>query len=150
MSKMSEAYRVDAKMESEAGVRCEFLGPCWVTLRRAGGNNKQYQRIVQDLTKPVRRKIANETISIQELDEIYMKAYARAVVVGWEDVTDLDDNPVPFTEANFIRVMQMYPDFWDDIQREAARMTNFRKDQNKLDGEDLGNSLSGTSSGATH
>lgn len=150
MSKMSDAYRVDPELESKTGVRLEFQGPCWITMKRAGGNNRAYQRAIQELTKPVRRQITNETIDPDKLNEIYIRAYARAVVLGWEEVTDLEDNALAYSEANFLKAMQLYPDLWEDVQREATKLTNFRKETNGEDGEELGNSSFGISSGVQH
>lgn len=146
MAGLYQTFGTDKSLETSQGVWLDF-GDAKIHVRRAGGGNKKYQTVLRQLTQPVRRQIANETIDPDKLNMIFVQAYARAVVLGWEGVTDENDNELPFTESNFIKVMTDLPDLWQALQSEADRMANFRQVQNAEDGEALGNSSSGTSNG---
>ena len=141
-----ETYGTDKQLETSQGVWLDF-GPAKFHVKRAGGGNKKYQTLLRQLTQPVRRLIANETIDPEKLDLIFMQAYARAVVLDWQNVTDRQGNPLEYNETNFIRVMTDLKDLWVALQAECDRMANFRQTQNAEDGEALGNSSSGTSNG---
>jgi hypothetical protein len=149
MSNLYKMYQTDTAMESEVGITLAF-DEVKIHVKRAGGSNKKFSEVLRRLTNPVRRQIQNDTISPDKVNTIFMQVYARAVVLGWENVTDENDNPLPFTEENFVKVMTDLPDFWAALQEECAKVSNFRQIANEEDGTHLGNSSSGTSSGGVH
>lgn len=138
MTSLYEAYGTDKHIEAELGVSLDF-GPSTFVVRRAGGSNKRYQTVLRQLIAPVRRQVQNETIPPESLDKIFMQTYARTVVLGWTGVTDAENNPLEFNEGNFVKLMQDLPDLWRQLQEECDRLTNFRSDSVRANGEALGN-----------
>ena len=138
MASLYETYRTDKNAEAEIGITLDF-GPASFVVRRAGGSNKRYQSVLRQLITPVRRQVNNETIAPEALDKIFMQAYARAVVIDWFNVTDENNNQLPFNEANFCKVMTDLPDLWRQLQEECDRLANFRVESNRSAGESLGN-----------
>jgi hypothetical protein len=133
-----ETYSTDKNIEAEIGIELDF-GPSQFIVRRAGGNNKKYQTELRRVTNPIRRQIQNDTIAPETLDVLFKKVYARTVVIGWRGVTDREGNPLEFNEQNFIQLMEDLPDLWAQLQEECTKLANFRAEQNKANGEDLGN-----------
>jgi hypothetical protein len=87
------AFRSDLSAEQE-GLELDY-GPFRVTIARAGGSNKSYERILEALTKPYRRAIQLETLDSKISEKIMKEAMARAVVLNWEVLVDADGNPDP-------------------------------------------------------
>lgn len=85
------AFRSDIGAEQE-GVILDY-GPFRVTIARAGGSNKAYERILESLTKPYRRAIQLETLDAKVSDKIMKEAMARAVILNWEVLVDADGLP---------------------------------------------------------
>ena len=149
METLYSVYQADSALESEIGIELNF-GPAQFIVKRAGGSNKQYQSVLRTLSTPYRRQIQNETIDPDKLNQMFMRVYARSVVLGWKNVTDREGNELPFSEANFIKIMTDLPDLWRQLQEECDRLTNFRIAANAEDGEALGNSSSGILPGVQH
>jgi hypothetical protein len=101
------------------------------------------------LTRPLRKQIQIDVLEDNAYDELNKKAYFRAVVIGWENVNDADGNYITFSEANFVKLMTDLPDLWDALQDACTRLSNFRAEEIRQDGEDLGNSSAGIRSGAS-
>ena len=85
------AFRSDIGAEQE-GVILDY-GPFRVTIARAGGSNKAYERILEGLTKPYRRAIQLETLDAKVSDKIMKEAMAKAVILNWEVLVDADGLP---------------------------------------------------------
>lgn len=87
------SFRSDTTAEQE-GVELDY-GPFRVTIARAGGANKSYERLLEALTKPYRRAIQLETLDSKVSEKIMKEALARAVVLNWEVLVDAEGNPDP-------------------------------------------------------
>ena len=146
MENLYGAYSADPEMESGVGVTLNF-GVCQIHTRRAGGSNKRYADALRKMTQPFRRQIQNDTVDPDKLNEVFMRCYSRTVVLGWENVTDREGKKLEFNEVNFVQVMKDLPDLWLQLQDECTKLSNFRAVTNEEDGEQLGNSSSGTSNG---
>lgn len=85
------AFRSDIGAEQE-GVILDY-GPFRVTIARAGGSNKAYERILEGLTKPYRRAIQLETLDAKVSEKIMKEAMAKAVILNWEVLVDADGLP---------------------------------------------------------
>lgn len=85
------SFRSDTAAEQE-GVELDY-GPFRVTIARAGGANKSYERLLEALTKPYRRAIQLETLDAKISERIMKEALARAVVLNWEVLVGADGNP---------------------------------------------------------
>ena len=85
------SFRSDIDAEQE-GVVLDY-GPIRVTIARAGGSNKAYERVLEALTKPYRRAIQLETLDAKVSEKIMKEAMAKAVILNWEVLVDADGLP---------------------------------------------------------
>lgn len=149
VNNLYDMYSTDTEAETGNGITLNF-GVAKFHVRRAGGANKRFSETLRKLSNPLRRQIQNDTVRPEQLNEIFQRCYARSVVIGWEGVTDREGTILDFSEANFVRVMTDLPDLWAQLQEECTKISNFRIGANEEDGEQLGNSSYGTSSGEVH
>lgn len=119
-----------------------------ITVRRAGGRNAAYQRVLEAKVKPYRRQIDLGTLDPELNRRLIIEAYAEAVVLGWSGVTDRAGKALAFSRDNFIKVMSDLPDLFGVIVDEAGRAANFRAAEIEETAAVLGKGSSGTSSGA--
>jgi len=124
------------------------IGDSEFRVRRAGGGNRAYATTFAEKTKPFQRQVQLGTLPEDKALEIMLETYWESVMLGWENVTDEDDNPLEYTKENFKKVMSDLPELWATLRDEAAEARNFQDQQVKEGGEQLGKSSSGTSSGA--
>jgi len=76
------SFRSDLAAEQQ-GLTLDY-GPFRVTIARAGGANKSYERIMTALTKPYTRAIQTETLEPRISTAIMQEAMAKAVILNWE------------------------------------------------------------------
>lgn len=142
-------YETDPGKESK-GVPIK-VDECTFFCRRAGGVNRAYRAAMalHSFDPDVMALVASKDVEKQLAGEdlATMRSFADAVITGWENVFDRDDQPWEFTKENFIDLVTSCPDVWVLLRVEARDQENFRLERVKKLGDDLGNSSSGTSSG---
>ena len=98
-----------------------------IRIARAGGSNSKFSKVAEQVLKPFRRQISNESMDPAKLDELFRVIYARSVVLGWTGVEDEDGNPLPFNEANVVKLFNDLPDLFADVRAQAEKQALFRK-----------------------
>lgn len=99
--------------------------PITFIVAREGGRNVQYQKVAEHIFKPYRRQIQHNQIDPEVLDSLLAQVYAKAVVKGWSGVEDEHDNPLPFTEANVLKILTELPVVFDAIKEFARDFNQF-------------------------
>lgn len=106
-----------------------------IRIARAGGANKQYDKRMEILTKPMRRQIQNETVEAESIDRVFRKVWAETVVLGWEHVQDEQGKEIPFSVDNCIALFEKLPDLFADIQEQSRKAALFRQANLEADGK---------------
>lgn len=147
-----KSFRSDTQAEVEGKVI--DYGDFRVTIARAGGNNKAYNRLLETLSKPYRRAIQLENLSDAISDKIMKEATAKAVVLNWEvsetdaktgnvswrqGIEDPDTGAIlPFDAENVMKVFS-HPevqDLYHDIRSSAAKASLFLQTAREDEGND--------------
>lgn len=106
-----------------------------VTVARAGGSNKKFQKTLEAVTRPYLRAIKTETIDPDKANELMIQTYADSIILGWETLRDgqwvrgiesKDGELLPFTKANVAATLTALPNLYDDIREQAANAVLFR------------------------
>lgn len=147
------SFRSDTAAEQE-GVELDY-GPFRVTIARAGGANKSYERLLEALTKPYRRAIQLETLDPKISEKIMKEALARAVVLNWEVLVDADGNPdstgedwkpgvedpdtgelLPFSWENVLKVLQHkeLQNLYNDLRIQSGKEALFLQTRREEEG----------------
>ena len=140
-----DVYKTDVKKETKTGIKMEWGDDLKIWLRRAGGNNSQFNKAMDAVMKPYRRQLQNETLEEGKAQELEATVYARAVVVDWEGVTDEKGKTLDCTEENIVKVFCDLPDLFLDVKQQAQSMANFRAEQQEADAKNS-KTRSGTNS----
>lgn len=117
-------FGTDTNME-KTGIWLDY-GAFRIRVARAGGSNHKFAKALEVVSKPYRRAIEREVLPEDKGIEILVTAYARGVILGWEDVTDEKGSPLEFNEKNVIWLLTKLPDLFRDIQEQAAKFSNFQ------------------------
>lgn len=142
-STMYAQFKTDGKLETK-GVQIDY-GSFRVTIARAGGKNKKFDKILEARTKIYRRSIQTETMDKDLGDEVLRTVYAEAVILNWE--TRVDDKfkkgiegpkgeLLPVNTKNLVATFEALPDLFDDLREQANRIAIFRQE---ILEEDAGN-----------
>lgn len=100
--------------------------PIRIRIARAGGSNQKFAKVLERETKPYRRQLQNETLDEEIGTAVQRRVYARAVILGWENVEDLNGQPLAFNEENIIKLLTDLPDLFADIREQASKSALFR------------------------
>jgi len=131
---MYKAFKTDEQLERE-GIVLDY-GEFRVTIARAGGANKRFERVLDLKTKPYKRAIQTETLDNKRGLEIFQEVYAEAVVLNWEvkengewrQGIELPDGTIgEFNKDNVLMTFRNLPDLFRDIQEQAGKSALFRQ-----------------------
>lgn len=138
-----DMFETDASVET-IGVMLRYGPKIRILVARAGGANKQFEKIIKNLTKPHRQMLkavqsgAGSDADAETLEAIMQEAYSKTVVLGWEGITEkatknADGSFTPgavieCTPANVISLFKRIPQMWIDIRDFASNYMNFLTD----------------------
>lgn len=138
-------FDVDESMEKD-GIEVDY-GDVRFRIARAGGSNKQFRKLFQDLTKPYKHQLQNDQMSEETSNQIMAKVYAKAVIqrvdakeedgkwaIGFLPLRDgeLVPDSVEARETLLLDLKELFA----DLQTMAGTAANYRKFE---DEEDEGN-----------
>ncbi len=130
MSSIYKQFETDKRIEGEGIIlnfgKTESGVNIDIKIARAGGGNTRFAKIAETIMKPHRRQIANESIDPKLLEELMIKIYAKAVVIGWTGMEDKEGALIPFSEDNVVKVFTDLPDLFSNVREAAEKNTLFR------------------------
>lgn len=136
---MYKTFQTDKSLEND-GIKLQYGESFRVTVARAGGTNKRFAKILDDVTRPYRRAIQTETMDNDRGVELLHEAYAKGVVLNWEvnrapdgaepvweqGIEAPDGSLMPFTVENVVKTFKALPDLFKAIQEDSGRLSLFR------------------------
>ena len=126
-------FETDTAVERE-GIWLKYAPGVEIRIARAGGSNQHFAKTMDRLAKPHRRAIQTGVIDKQILENLFVQAYAAAVIVDWTGITkdlitkdDADAETVlDFNKANVEAVLLAQPNLFADIQKAADDIALYR------------------------
>ncbi len=136
MNKLYAAFQTSKNLEKE-GIIIEYPG-ARIKIARAGGSNANFAKVLDRLTRPYKRAIANDTLDLETNSRIMRECYAQAVVMGWESqkedtgewvpgIMNGDGDIVEVSMDSIIKAFTELPDLFIDLQQQAAKAALFLK-----------------------
>lgn len=130
-------FEVDADLETKGIVR--DYGQFRVTVARAGGHNKQYEKALEKKGRPYEAAAQVGAMDNDLAVRIVKEVYSETIVKNWEVLNedgdwmqgiedpDADGEILDFTPENVLRVLKSKKlhDLWTDIHRTANRASLF-------------------------
>ncbi|MCK5603636.1 hypothetical protein KAR91_17250 [Candidatus Pacearchaeota archaeon] len=137
---LRKMFETDTAVERD-GVWSEYAPGVEVRIARAGGSNKHFAKVMQRLAKHHRRAIQTESVDPDILRDIFIKAYAQAIIVDWKGFTkdlithdDADsETELDFNTDNVEAVLRAQPNLFDDIQKVSETISYYRAEINEAD-----------------
>lgn len=140
MSGMYKQFGTNKNLE-RTGVAIDY-GPFRVTIARAGGSNKDFDKLIEAKTKPFRRAIQTNTIEREKVISIAREAFAQTCIKNWETKVDgewkvgieaPDGSLLPMTYENILKTLEALPDLFTDLQEQAASVALFQQGEREED-----------------
>lgn len=132
-SALRRMFNTDLSLERK-GIWLQYSEDCEILIARAGGANKTFVKLIQRLSKPHRRAIQTESMDEKLLENLFIEAYAKAILLDWKGVTkdiitgeDKDaKEELTFNADNAAAVLRALPDLFVDIQKASDNISLFR------------------------
>lgn len=111
--------------------------PVRFRIARAGGANTEYAKASEKALKPYRKMIQNDALEEELAQKILRKVFVDTVLLGWENVRNIDDKDIPFSKENAIDLFTKLPDLLMDLRKDSEKTALFKAEVREAD---LGNS----------
>lgn len=141
---MYENFQTDKKVEVD-GREVDF-GDFRVTIARAGGANKAYQKALEAKTKPLQRVIAVDALDNEKAMDLLKELFSEHIVRNWEVKNEDDEwqqgiegpngEVLEFSQANVLATFRALPAVWELIHKEANAIQIFKSQLREQLGED--------------
>lgn len=122
-----EKIKTDLQKQTK-GVWVDFaLG---IELKIARARNPKYTEMVRNLTEHLRIKIRDDSIEIDELNEVLLKVRARTILLDWKNIEDKDGVAIPYSPEKaeeFFRDPELQ-DFYKFVQIVSDDADQYRKE----------------------
>ncbi len=127
MTSFYDTFKTDERLECETGLELDY-GACGViTIRRAGGANQAFQRVLAAKFKPYERQAQTDTLDPAVNRRLLAETYGETVIVGWRGVKDETGNDLHFSPENAVKLLLDLPELFADIRAQATTAANFRR-----------------------
>lgn len=127
-------FHFDADLSTiDDGVWTEWSGSKFLI---AHISNMKFQKMLARLQQPYRKKLEQGTLDPQVNRDILCKAMSETVLLGWDNVTTVSGEVVPFNSQNAFHSLKSDPEFRDFVADFATQMANYRSGET----EELGKS----------
>jgi hypothetical protein len=119
-------------IEVKYGKNADGSVPTFVICRQ-GGSNKKYFKVLDRVTKPVRRQMDLGTLDDEESKDLMMDVFYESVMKPWSnillsDVTG-DENDVgyaPYNRENVKMLFKRLPEIYNDLTQKSQTVALFR------------------------
>lgn len=138
-----KAFKTDPKVEKEGIILNYEEEGFRITVARAGGANKRFQKLLEAKMKPFKRAAQTGTLSNERAVGILQEVYSMAVVLKWETLVDgkwkegIEDleiqneagtKIVPASPENILAVFKSLDELWKDVQEQASSYAAFKQE----------------------
>lgn len=131
MTSPYSVFQTNETLERE-GITVDY-GAFRFRVARAGGSNKRYAQVMAARMKPYRRAIQTDTMDEDVAKRVLQEVFVDTVLLGWEDVTGKDGQPLAYTRENALNLFIDLPDLFTDLFEQAKNVALFREHLTELD-----------------
>jgi hypothetical protein len=91
--------------------------------------NQRYVKVLERESKPFKRMMDLQILPPDLDRKIMINTFCQAILLGWDNVQDIDGKPFPFNATNSVKLMTELPELFFALQREANDIAKFREVQ---------------------
>lgn len=137
MSSLFKQFKMDEKKEQDGvliqyGANDDNSIPGFRILRRSS-TNQRYAKTLERESAPYRRLIELGTLDTKISERVFMRVFVLSVLVGWENVQDVDGKVIPFNTDNALTLFQTLPELYNDLVEQSNKASLFRQEMTEND-----------------
>lgn len=125
---MSSPYDLfeTSDQHEQQGIELDY-GDFQITVARAGGSNRRYQKMLEAKTKPFRRILAaGGKVDPNRMSAAMREVFAETVVLSWKGVKDRKGKTMAFNKENVMKLFKDLPDLFNDVMGQASNFQLFQ------------------------
>lgn len=121
------AVKTDITKETE-GVWEEFI--LGIKVKVARSRNSRYQEVLRARVDPLKKGIREDSVSIEDLNDILLEVRAETILLDWENIEDKDGNSIPYSKEQAIKFFKdpELKDFYIFIVAVSESSEAYKKD----------------------
>ncbi len=123
-------FKTNEDKETE-GVWIDFGEGLRLLIARSG--NVKYRRTLARLTKPHQHAFKSKTIEASVVEDITLKAVAKHILLGWENLQDDDGKDIEYSQSKAEELLREAPDFFEQVLEIAQDRSLYQDQQDKDD-----------------
>jgi hypothetical protein len=116
------SFATDLDLE-ETGVWVDFGDGASCKIARIG--NSEYKRVMRELLKPWRNKIARKNVPDEEWIKITCSVLSKTILLDWKGWEDDKGKKIPYSEKNAYDMLHGLKDFRAQIEELAEEQATF-------------------------
>ncbi len=122
-----ERIKTDVSKEID-GVWVDFV--LGIRLKIARARNSKYREVLRDLMEPVQKDVRNDTITLDALDSILIKARAKTILLDWENIETPGGDSIPYSSAQAEKFFSdpELKDFYEFVVTVSESADDFKKE----------------------
>lgn len=124
MAKISR-FATDPNKEL-TGVWLPMGGGIEVLVARLG--NPEFNAFVTRTGKALGPGVRSGNVDPKDAEDLTKRAVAKHVLLGWKNLEDDDDQPIPFSSEKALEIFNEFPEFFRSVMNLASDVDNFRRD----------------------
>lgn len=135
---LQSQFKMDATKETEGvdvkvGVtNPDGTEPTFRLLRRSP-QNQRYAKTLEKEAQPFRRLLELGTLDAKVSQKILRTTFCRAVLIGWSNVQNTKDEPIPYSFVNAMQLFEELPELYEMLAEEAGKLASFRVETQDAD-----------------
>lgn len=90
-------------------------------------NNQRYTKMLERESAPFKRLLALGVLDAETDNKIMVRAFCQCILLGWENVYDINNQAFPFSTENAIKLMIDLPELFLDLKHQAVDISKFRQ-----------------------
>ena len=128
-SAITSIFGTDTALETKEGIVIDY-GKIWFRIKRAGGANKAYGRLLAKRQEPFRSQIERGCADEDALERMFAEVYADTIIIEYGlpgPVAAPYSQPVPFVKTEVVELLLSNADLFLDLQQQARKAALFRQ-----------------------
>lgn len=124
MASIYEMFETDPEHETK-GIDIDYGEGGIFRIKRAGGANDAFTKVLEVKTRPYRRQIDMSTLDTKVAEKLLIETFVDTVLIGWEGVKDKKGKQMEYTKENAVKLFSDLPELFTDLREKSMNVANF-------------------------
>jgi len=117
----------------QKGIKVSPMEGIYFWIKRTGGSNRAYSEQATKRLRPHLQKFNNgKSLQLDQIQEINIQLFVEYALTSWENVTDRQGNPLPFTKENATKLLSELPELYSFLSEESNNLENYRNNTEEI------------------